>query len=40
MKYDSENLPHNLIHAAQDGKLVFFIGAGVSRLLGGYSWNV
>ena len=39
MKYDSENLPHNLIHAAQDGKLVFFIGAGVSRLLGGYSWN-
>lgn len=39
MKYDSENLPHNLIHAAQDGKIVFFIGAGVSRLLGGYSWN-
>lgn len=39
VEYDSENLPCNLIHAAQDGKLVFFIGAGVSRLLGGYSWN-
>lgn len=35
----SPPIPPEIVDAAQDGSLVLFIGAGISRLVGGPSWD-
>lgn len=36
---DIPKVPINIIEAAKQGKLIVFIGAGVSRIIGGPSWQ-